>query len=285
MLGFVNSGFLAAPRAAQWNTCRVRVQVTKADGQRKALIFDCDGVILESESLHRDAYNQVFREFDVKYEWTPEYYDELQNTIGGGKPKMRYYFGLYGWPESKLGPSPTMDTDRIALVDALQERKTSIYQEYIANGVAKLRPGVARLMDEAIQARSRGELLLAICSASTKSSVWFVLRNLLGEERISNFDVILAGDDVEKKKPNPEIYNVARERLGVRAEDCMVIEDSLIGLQAALAAGMSCCITYTSSTENQNFVGAKGVYAELGDDLATGVTLKKLFSDIAQVKL
>lgn len=67
----------------------------------QALIFDCDGVILESEHLHRQAYNDAFAHFNVRcpssssaqpLNWTPEFYDELQNFIGGGKPKMRWFF-------------------------------------------------------------------------------------------------------------------------------------------------------------------------------------------------
>lgn len=63
----------------------------------EALVFDCDGVILESEDLHRQAYNAAFEEFEVRCSqspepvaWDPELYDELQNTVGGGKEKMRW---------------------------------------------------------------------------------------------------------------------------------------------------------------------------------------------------
>ena len=69
----------------------------------QALIFDCDGVILESEHLHRQAYNDAFVHFDVRcpnstsqpLNWSIEFYDELQNRIGGGKPKMRWYCSLF----------------------------------------------------------------------------------------------------------------------------------------------------------------------------------------------
>ncbi|KAJ8901920.1 hypothetical protein NDN08_004124 [Rhodosorus marinus] len=282
MIGFVVGNFtliqgdVTAVRGRR-SVCRQGGLVCKAS---QALIFDCDGVILESESLHRDAYNQVFREFDVEYEWTPEYYDELQNKVGGGKPKMRYYFRTYGWPASKLGPSPSSSDAETFLIDQLQDRKTEIYQEYIAGGVASLRPGVARFMDDAIAARSDGLLKLAICSAATKSSVWYVLNNLVGEERLSNFDVILAGDDVPKKKPDPTIYNVASERMNVSPSNCVVIEDSLIGLQAALAAGMECVITYTDSTKDQKFEGARKIFPELGNSEETGVSLLDIFPQL-----
>ncbi|CAM9763705.1 unnamed protein product, partial [Phaeothamnion confervicola] len=85
-----------------------------------ALVFDCDGVILESENLHREAYNAVFREFSVPYAWSEEYYDDLQNKVGGGKPKMRYYFDLNGWPVTSLGPPPESAEAKDALLDTLQ---------------------------------------------------------------------------------------------------------------------------------------------------------------------
>jgi len=244
----------------------------------QGIIFDVDGVILESESLHREAYNKSFEEFGVSYRWSPEYYDELQNKVGGGKPKMKYYFGEYGWPESKLGSSPTTEEEKTALVDKLQDRKTEIYKEFITGEVGKLRPGVARLMDEVLAAKKKGDLRLGICSASTKSSCLFVLDNLVGQERLQYFDVILAGDDVERKKPDPQIYKEALRRFpeSVDPSKCVVIEDSLIGLQAAKAAGMKCVVTHTSSTANQDFGAADLVVSELGDEPTVQVDLEAL---------
>eukprot|EP00268_Persea_americana_P049774 TRINITY_DN5350_c1_g2_i1.p1 TRINITY_DN5350_c1_g2~~TRINITY_DN5350_c1_g2_i1.p1 ORF type:complete len:238 (-),score=57.51 TRINITY_DN5350_c1_g2_i1:498-1145(-) len=124
----------------------------------EALIFDCDGVILESENLHRTAYNDAFAHFDVRCPpsssqpllWDPDFYDVLQNQIGGGKPKMRWYFGENGWPSSKVfGTPPAADADREKLIDTIQDWKTERYKEIIKSGSVKPRPGVLRLMDEA----------------------------------------------------------------------------------------------------------------------------------------
>eukprot|EP00249_Psilotum_nudum_P021689 c28207_g1_i1 orf=280-1308(+) len=234
----------------------------------KALIFDCDGVIVESEDLHRRAYNSTFSHFNVRcpgsaepVNWSSEFYDQLQNQIGGGKPKMRWYFNTNGWPSSTIfSAPPVMDADNARLIDTLQDWKTQKYKEIISSGDVKPRPGVLQLMDAA---RSN-DIKLAVCSASTKSSVIFCLTNLLGKERFEELDCFLAGDDVEEKKPHPSIYKVASKRLGVPPEQCMVVEDSLIGLQAALGAGMSCIISYTSSTCNQDFSRAQAVYPDLG---------------------
>lgn len=238
-------------------------------GALKALIFDCDGVILESEDLHRQAYNDAFSHFNVRcspssqrLNWASDFYDVLQNTIGGGKPKMRWYFKEHGWPSSTVFETPPEnDDDRAKLIDTLQDWKTERYKEIIKSGTVEPRPGVLRLMDEA---KAAGKLL-AVCSAATKSSVILCLENLIGMERFSGLDCFLAGDDVKEKKPDPSIYLTAASKLGVSSKDCLVVEDSVIGLQAATGAGMSCIISYTPSTSNQDFKDAIGIYPDLSN--------------------
>ncbi|KAL7143964.1 hypothetical protein ABFS83_08G226900 [Erythranthe nasuta] len=238
----------------------------------QALIFDCDGVILESEHLHRQAYNDAFEHFNVRcpssssssqpLNWTPEFYDVFQNLVGGGKPKMRWYFKENGWPTSTVFDySPETDEEREKLIDILQDWKTERYKEIIKSGTVEPRPGVLRLMDEA---KASGRKL-AVCSAATKSSVIMCLENLIGMERFQSLDCFLAGDDVKQKKPDPSIYVTAAEKLGVSEKDCMVIEDSVIGLQAATGAGMPCVISYTSSTADQDFKEAAAIYPDLSN--------------------
>ncbi|XP_049380719.1 haloacid dehalogenase-like hydrolase domain-containing protein At4g39970 [Solanum stenotomum] len=236
----------------------------------EALIFDCDGVILESEHLHRQAYNDAFSHFNVRcpsdddepLNWSLEFYDVLQNQIGGGKPKMRWYFKEHGWPTSTIFQhSPEDDNDRAKLIDTLQDWKTERYKEIIKSGTVEPRPGVLRLMDEA---KAAGKML-AVCSAATKSSVVLCLENLIGLDRFHGLDCFLAGDDVKEKKPDPSIYITAAKKLGVSESNCLVVEDSVIGLQAATGAGMSCVITYTSSTADQDFKEAIAIYPDLSD--------------------
>lgn len=235
----------------------------------EALIFDCDGVILESEDLHRQAYNLAFAHFNVccppfsePLNWDTDFYDVLQNQIGGGKPKMRWYFKENGWPSSTIFVTPPEnDIDREKLIDTLQDWKTEKYKDIIKSGSVEPRPGVLRLMDEA---KASGKKL-AVCSAATKSSVVLCLENLIGIERFQSLDCFLAGDDVKEKKPDPCIYITASKKLGISEKACLVVEDSVIGLQAATKAGMSCVITYTSSTENQDFTDAIAKFPDLSD--------------------
>ncbi|GLU13101.1 hypothetical protein SLE2022_297480 [Rubroshorea leprosula] len=235
----------------------------------QALIFDCDGVILESEHLHRQAYNDAFSHFNVRcppssapLNWSLEFYDVLQNQIGGGKPKMRWYFKEHGWPSSTiLEKPPESDEERAKLIDTLQDWKTERYKEIVKSGTVKPRPGVLRLMDEAKAAGKK----VSVCSAATKSSVILCLENLIGIERFQGLDCFLAGDDVKEKKPDPLIYQTASKQLGVSEKDCLVVEDSVIGLQAATRAGMSCVISYTPSTAEQDFTDAIAIYPDLSN--------------------
>lgn len=223
---------------------------------RRAILFDCDGVIVESELLMRMAYNQAFQDFETGVTWPVDYYEVLMNTVGGGKPKMRYHFSRNGWPASKLGSPPTTEDEQEALIDALQARKTEVYEGYAAAGQVQPRPGIIELIDEVLE---RDDLQAAICSAGTKSSNLKVLQAALGPARLDRFDLLLLGDDVSKKKPDPLIYKLAAQRLGLAPAECAVVEDCKIGLDAALGAGMACYITITPSSRDQDYSGAAAV--------------------------
>jgi len=264
------------PRAEVCRSC------TRTSASLKALLFDCDGVILESEELHRRAYNAVFEHYAVtvggaQTVWTEAYYDMLSNTVGGGKPKMRWHFSKVGWPESSsVLPGPcSSDADKELLIDTLQAWKTEHYEALIKSGQVEARPGVLRLMDEA---RAAG-LAVAVCSAATKSAAVTTVSSLLGKQRWEALDCFLAGNDVAKLKPDPLIYNTAAQKLGLLPSECLVVEDSTVGLRAATAAGMACLITYTRTGASEPFAEALCVVSELDKG---GVTLKSLQAAISK---
>ena len=134
-----------------------------------------------------------------------------------------------------------------------------------------LRSGIARIVDEAHAAGIR----LGVCTTSDPKSIDGVL-DLMGPKRKACFEIVLAGDIVAKKKPSPDIYLLAKERLGLDARDCVVIEDSRNGLLAAAGAGMPCLITKSAYTQNEDFREAAQVVPELGDAPKVLVTLKDL---------
>jgi HAD superfamily hydrolase (TIGR01509 family) len=236
----------------------------------KALIFDCDGVLVDTEKDgHRVAFNSTFAEFGLSDEWDVAYYGELLQ-IAGGKERMRHHFDTHGWPEIAAD-------DHDAFIASLHARKTAIFTDLIADGKLPLRPGVARIVDEAIAAGVR----LCVCTTSNPKAIDGVL-NLLGPERKARFEFVLAGDVVARKKPDPEIYNLAKEKLSLPVEECVVIEDSRNGLLAALGADLPVLITTSTYTVEEDFSGALGIVPELGDEPGINMTLDRLAELAAQ---
>jgi beta-phosphoglucomutase-like phosphatase (HAD superfamily) len=123
------------------------------------------------------------------------------------------------------------------------------------------RPGVGRLAGEALAAG----WLLGVCSTSKRESVLAVLNHAIGEALAVRFSLVIAGDEVQAKKPAPDIYLAAAERLGVGADDCVVVEDSRNGLVAADRAGMRCLVTVSGYTREEGFAEAALVVTSLGD--------------------
>jgi len=220
----------------------------------KALIFDCDGVLVDTErDGHRVAFNRAFHDFGVELDWDVPLYGRLLKQVAGGKERLQQYFDEVGWPTGA-------GDDRPGYVARLHERKSAIFQQMVRNGTLALRPGIKRIVDEAHAAGIR----LAVCTTAREESVLAVL-DLLGAERKSRFEHVLAGDIVSRKKPDPEIYVMAAQRLGLDPDECLVIEDSEIGLRAALGAGMNCVVTTSTYTADEDFSGALEVLTALGD--------------------
>ena len=229
-----------------------------------SLIFDCDGVLVDTErDGHRVAFNRAFAKRGYDFQWDVDLYGELLR-VAGGKERMRHYFEEFGWP------ADTKDKD--TLIKDLHRSKTDLFMEIIETGQLPLRSGVKRLVDEAIA----DGMLLAVCSTSNERAVNLVVERLLGPERKSKFTTILAGDIVSRKKPDPQIYNLVKEKLAVRATDCVVVEDSRNGLLAAKAAGMHCVVTKSSYTNEEDFAEADHVASELGDPPNVQVDMKLL---------
>ncbi|CAN5338558.1 HAD family hydrolase [soil metagenome] len=223
----------------------------------RALIFDCDGVLADTERYgHLPAFNQMFAEFGLPVRWTEqEYGDKLK--IGGGKERMASLLT----PEFVAATGlPTDAEEQRELIAQWHRRKTEIYTEIVSAGKLPGRAGVARLVNEARAAGCH----LAVASTSAEPSVRAVLEHVVGPEIAAGF-LVMAGDVVPRKKPAPDIYLMALDRLGVAASDAVVVEDSANGFRAAYAAGITTLVTVNDYTRDDQFDGAALVVSSLGD--------------------
>ncbi len=224
----------------------------------KGIVFDCDGVLADTERYgHLPAFNQAFAELGAPLHWSEEYY-ALKLQVAGGKERMA----------SDLTPElvqahdlPTDSRGQADLVAGWHERKTQIYTEMVAAGKLPPRPGIARIFAEAQDAGWK----LAVASTSAEPSVRAILEHAVGTGRAARIDALLAGDCVARKKPAPDIYLLALERLRLQPEQVLVVEDSRIGLDAAVAAGLRCLVTVNGYTEHEDFSQAALVVSSLGD--------------------
>ena len=240
-------------------------QLNEMTPELEAILWDMDGVLADTErDGHRPAFNQAFEESNLNTVWDVDRYGKLLE-IGGGKERMTAHWNEVGWPEA-------ISTDQQAdMVLKLHLRKTDIFMDMINQGTIPLRPGVLRLIDDAIAANIR----LAVCSTSNVLAVTNLVRTLMGPDRATHF-TIFAGDMVKKKKPAPDVYNMAIDEMGLDKSKCVIVEDSHIGLGAAKAAGIACIVTKSYYTCNEDFTGASMIVDELGDDPTTCVTLETL---------
>lgn len=223
-----------------------------------ALLFDCDGVLADTERHgHLPAFNRTFTENDVPVRWSEEDYAE-KLRIGGGKERMA---SLFADPDlvARAG-IPADEGARTDLLARWHRTKTAHFKQLVADGEIPPRSGIARIIPEALAAG----WTVAVCSTSAEESVRAVLERAVGPETAERIPV-LAGDVVPAKKPDPAIYLLAVERLGLDPADTLVVEDSRNGLLAATGAGLRCVVTVNGYTRDEDSSEAVLVVSELGD--------------------
>jgi HAD superfamily hydrolase (TIGR01509 family) len=225
----------------------------------KALIFDCDGVLADTErDGHLVAFNRMWKEQGVPWQWSLEQY-AIKLKIGGGKERIASLARDADFRAAYNVPAP--EDEWLNVVAGWHKRKSEIFKDLVQSGAMPARPGVRRLAQEA---HDKG-YILAVCSTSALASVQAVLDSVMGKELSATFAGVFAGDIVKAKKPAPDIYNHAADSLGLSHRDCVVIEDSRNGLLAATAAGMQCVVTTNALTEGEDFSEAALVVDSLGD--------------------
>ena len=214
----------------------------------KAVIFDVDGTLAETEELHREAFNSVFEQAGLDWHWSPDQYRELLKVFGG-KERIRHYVET----ESISGIS---DED----IASLHRLKTEFYAESLKYSVS-LRPGVERLIDECLSRSIR----LAIATTTTETNVEALDAAVRGSLRLGQFEAVVGGIAVPEKKPNPKVYEVALEKLGLDSSEAIAIEDAEAGVAAARGAGLRCLASPCFYTMEHDLSQATAIVQSLAD--------------------
>ena len=182
-------------------------------GSYRAVVFDMDGLLLDTETLWHRAEQQLFATHGAEFTW-----DDKMAVIGSSFDFTARYFA------ERLGVAPERGT---ALVEEMVELMYAELQREVSG-----RPGAIELIE-----RLRGTLPLGLASNSPRRLVDLALASA---GLTDAFAAIVTGDDVERHKPAPDIYLLACRRLGVEPAEAIALEDSASGVAAAKAAGMAC---------------------------------------------
>lgn len=219
----------------------------------KALVFDMDGTIADTEAVHLAAFNHAFELEGMGWHWSEaQYIDLLQ--ISGGKERMAHY-----WASRSDAPKDIDGHGIQGTIARLHEVKTAAYEALVNDGAVAMRPGVLRLMDEA----RRAKLALAIATTTSPVNIAAVLSRALGAEWRANFAVIEDASSAPRKKPHPQVYLQTLHRLGLAGADCLAFEDSANGLRAASGAKLPVIITPNRFTQHHDFRGAARLVPDL----------------------
>ncbi len=223
-----------------------------------ALVFDCDGVLADTERYgHLPAFNATFEEHGLPVRWSEDDYAE-KLKIGGGKERMASLFRDVELV--RTAGLPDSEQERAELLARWHRTKTARFKSMVRAGGVPARPGVARIIRSALDAG----WTVAVASTSAEESVRAVLSHAVGVETAERIPVF-AGDVVPAKKPDPAIYELAVRTLELDRDDTLVVEDSRNGLLAATGAGLPCLVTVNGYTEQEPFDEAVLVVSELGD--------------------
>lgn len=196
----------------------------------KGVVFDFDGVLVDSEPLHYEAFSEVLTPLGFHVTW-----EEYQT---------RYI----GFDDRDALSAIFADHDQALSLDRRDELiglKASVFESYIDQGRAAAQPGAFELIGDL-----RGHLPMAICSGALLNDILPVLK---ARSLTTLFDCIITAEDVQHSKPDPACYHLARQGLASGAfapEECLVIEDTPGGISAAKAAGLRVLAVATTHTED-----------------------------------
>ncbi|MFM1827122.1 MAG: hypothetical protein RLY67_503 [Pseudomonadota bacterium] len=212
----------------------------------RALLFDVDGTLAETEGEgHLPSFNEAFRQLGIDWDWSCADYGRLLR-VAGGLERMHHHalsIGQGGWAKSAEGQQLLAQAHRL---------KNDLYAKSLAAGVIKPRPGVVQLIKSAL-AEGMEWAVVTTTSTSNWNALW---EGCLSPELDRPPAIAICGEDVSRKKPDPEAYQLAVERLRLSVGECLAVEDSPNGLEAARSAGLDCVVVRSLFFAEALFNGA-----------------------------
>ena len=215
----------------------------------KVIIFDVDGTLVETEEVHRAAFNETFKKWNLSWYWDQQTYRELLK-VSGGKQRLMHYL-IYS-----TSRTPNFSQEEII---QLHKEKTELYAYFLSKNKLEPRDGV---LDVIKGAKSRN-IKLAIATATSLENVEMLIENIWDKTIDEIFAVVATGNEVLANKPSPEIYKLVIKKLRTDATHCIAIEDSLNGLLSSKGAGIKTIITPSFYTIHDDFSLADSVLPSL----------------------
>lgn len=221
-----------------------------------AIIFDVDGTIAETDEIHRAAFNLSFRDKELKWHWSHAVYARLS---GSPSPQEKLLKFITEYRSDELD-----EMIGSGLFDSLIARAQRHYYHLIESGSVSLRPGVARLIKEARNRRTK----LALCTTSPVQSFEVLLQNHFGLSALDIFDTVTSRETLRPGSSATAAYTRTVQQLNCAPEDCFAIEDSEAGVLAAREAGINVVATPGIYTCSGDFSRANLVLSDLGHPAA-----------------
>lgn len=209
----------------------------------QSVLFGSIGTLVETSEMQRRAFNEAFAEAGLDWHWDLGEYRSMLDASGGRDRVAAYAEGRGEEVEAA----------------ALHARKTDLFGEAMRRDGLALRPGVR---DVIVWARQQG-VPVGFATTTSAQNVDAILAALNGAVTRATFAFVGDADMVERPKPDPEIYRLALERLGVEAARCVAIEDTGVNLAAPVAAGIAAIAFPGANTMSHNFRSARAVVDEL----------------------
>lgn len=206
----------------------------------KAVLFDMDGVIVNTEPLHRKAYFEMFKHYDLTIS------DELYNSFTG-KTTMSICQEVVR--QFKLSYAPQ------DLIDKKREKFKFLFDN---DPEFDLIPGVRALIEN----YHNHKIKMVLASSASMTTINWVLERF---DLAKYFMDKISGADLKASKPHPEIFELAAEKANEPRENCMVIEDSTNGIKAAYAAGIYCVAYKSEHSKDQNYELAQKVISDYSE--------------------